>query len=676
MKCQKCGAINIANSAFCSNCGQKFPQKNRKIFLIVGIALLAIIIAIVLVVVIKKAKPVIPPDVKRTIMVYMVGSNLESSYGAGSSDLTEMINAELNLEDSNLVVYTGGSKVWYSEDLTSDNNTILELTADGLNPVLQDDAKNMGEAATLTYFLDYAYKNYKSDKYSLVLWDHGGGPIYGFGNDELNNFDSLSLVELSQALKDSPFNKKNKLEMVGFDACLMASAEVAHIFSDYADYMVASQEVEPGAGWDYSFLGIINGETTSEAIGQEIVDDYYNFYAKSSNGNMVGKNITLSFLDLTALKNLEESLNTLFTGLEVELINSGYEPMAKIRAKSSTFGITSTARQLDLVDIYNVAKVLEDVQGTNAKTLMDAVDKVVIYQKSSVSKTNGLSVFYPYASDKNSIKQTMALYQTFGFAPKYTSYLDEFVSQLLGESTTDWKITKNLPAPDTTTTDTSDFQFQLTAGQVKDYDKANYIVFRDMKDGYFMPMFKSSEVTIDGNGLLHANIKSEGLQVTSTDGSSGWLTMMEAERTKEYTYYLVSVITYNLFDENGDVLKVSDKKMQAAYLQVMVDAEHPEGQILGIVPQNDNIVAAKQLTNLDDWQYIQFLNFKYKILDSNGNYTTDWESSGEAYVYEMKTNELASLVFTDLEAEYDYYCVFMIKDLRGNMYYSGMIKMQ
>ena len=42
-------------------------------------------------------------------------------------------------------------------------------------------------------------------------------------------------------------------ELIGFDACLMASVEMASVASPYAKYMVASEEVEPGSGWDYGY---------------------------------------------------------------------------------------------------------------------------------------------------------------------------------------------------------------------------------------------------------------------------------------------------------------------------------------------------------------------------------------------------------------------------------------
>ena len=59
-------------------------------------------------------------------------------------------------------------------------------------------------------------------------------------------------AELEQALQNSPFNEQNKLSFIGFDACLMATVDVADTFSDMGKYLVASEELEPGNGWYYS----------------------------------------------------------------------------------------------------------------------------------------------------------------------------------------------------------------------------------------------------------------------------------------------------------------------------------------------------------------------------------------------------------------------------------------
>ena len=243
---------------------------------------------------------------KRTIMIYMIGSDLESQYAAASSDIDEIKSSGINFDDVNVLIYTGGTKKWINSEIPNDKNTIFKMTNSGLVKLEEYERSSMTDPDNLTNFLNYGHDKFKSSKYSLILWDHGGGPIYGYGFDE-NYVGSLTLDKLKQGLSNSKFNGK-KLEMIGFDACLMSSVEVADALSDYANYMLASQEVEPGFGWDYSFLSNVTSKTSTVDMGMSIVDYYGNYY-KGMNG---AKGITLSLLDLSKINAVESKINDLF----------------------------------------------------------------------------------------------------------------------------------------------------------------------------------------------------------------------------------------------------------------------------------------------------------------------------------------------------------------------------
>jgi hypothetical protein len=54
-----------------------------------------------------------------------------------------------------------------------------------------------------------------------------------------------------------------KLDIIGFDACLMAMYEVGSTLAPYGRYLLASELLEPGHGWDYSALGSITQGVTA-----------------------------------------------------------------------------------------------------------------------------------------------------------------------------------------------------------------------------------------------------------------------------------------------------------------------------------------------------------------------------------------------------------------------------
>ncbi|MGN0595280.1 MAG: clostripain-related cysteine peptidase, partial [Hominimerdicola sp.] len=164
----------------------------------------------------------------QTIMIYMVGSDLESEHGSASLDLTEMMNATVDTENNNILVYTGGASEWKLDGISADENTILRLSDGGFEKISTEEALNMGDADTLSSFINYGLTNYESDKYGLILWDHGSGPVLGYGYDE-NFEDLLNLQEIQASLNNSVGKQNKKLEWIGFDACLMSSLEVADI---------------------------------------------------------------------------------------------------------------------------------------------------------------------------------------------------------------------------------------------------------------------------------------------------------------------------------------------------------------------------------------------------------------------------------------------------------------
>ena len=138
----------------------------------------------------------------------------------------------------------------------------------------------MGDAQTLYEFLDFANTNYPADKVAVTFWNHGGGSVSGAAFDELYNNDSLDLAEMYQAFNQVwPADAADPaLELVGFDTCLMATIDVAAVFQDFAKYLVASEEVEPGNGWLYSgWLAELaqNPSMDGDDLGIAICNTYY-----------------------------------------------------------------------------------------------------------------------------------------------------------------------------------------------------------------------------------------------------------------------------------------------------------------------------------------------------------------------------------------------------------------
>lgn len=98
----------------------------------------------------------------------------------------------------------------------------------------------------------------------VLFWNHGGGSVTGVAFDENYRYDSLTLSELYEAFGAVyPLSAEvPPIDVIGFDACLMATIDTAYMLADVAHCLVASEEVVPGVGFEYSgWLGALAGDT-------------------------------------------------------------------------------------------------------------------------------------------------------------------------------------------------------------------------------------------------------------------------------------------------------------------------------------------------------------------------------------------------------------------------------
>ena len=89
-----------------------------------------------------------------------------------------------------------------------------------------------------------------------------------------------------------------------------------------------------------------------------------------------------------------------------------------------------------------------------------------------------------------------------------------------------------------------------------------------------------------------------------------------------------------------------------------------------IIEKGDTISA--RFVDINHYDYVQFTNYRYGILDKNGNYNPNWESSDIKYLYEVDTDSNYELVNASLD-DGDYYAIFNITDIYGNTFYSNLV---
>ncbi len=373
-----------------------------------------------------------------TLMVYLCGTDLESRSKMATSDLQEMINADIS-DKVNLIVYTGGCKSWQNNVMSNQTNQIWQVEDEGLVCLEKNlGSQSMTDPDTLSSFIKWCKKNYPANRNALIFWDHGGGSVSGFGYDEkFSSSGSMSLGEIDQALSDGGV----KFDFVGFDACLMATTENALMLTKHADYMIASEETEPGIGWYYTdWLTELSKNTSMPTleIGKMIIDDFVDTCARKC----AGQSTTLSIVDLAEAEATIPAVLAAFSKDTYELIkNEEYAQVSNARSDAREFGSSS---KIDQVDLVHLAKNMQTQEG---KALMEALLDVVKYNRTSSNMTNsyGLSIYFPFRKAAM-VDDAVGTYEQIGMDEEYMRCIQAFASMEVSGQAVSGGTTSPLPS--------------------------------------------------------------------------------------------------------------------------------------------------------------------------------------------------------------------------------------
>lgn len=659
----------------------------------------------------------------QTIMIYMVGSDLESRYGAATLDLAEMEKAMPSTGDNNIIVCTGGASKWQNSMISEDEQTLLKLNDGAFSVIDTLESKNMGEAENLCSFIEQCMENCESDLYSLILWDHGAGPILGYGLDE--NFDDImSLPEMQDALENSVGKSGKKLEWIGFDACLMSSMEICDAFAPYANYIIASQETEPGWGWNYEFLSSLSQPDMDGAhVGKEIIDYYMEYGEELFKENpRAYADLTLSCLDLNKYQQAEDTLNNFFTETHNALSIETFPHTVQQRCRVKEFGGFSSNFNYCLVDAVDLIDKLAVDDSKTEDSVINAIRDMTIYMRTNVENASGVSICYPQNPNDEYSEVCIKLDESIGFSENYVKYLNDLYAIHNGETiVSNWDITdaessvydvavpiadndeSNSEAPtdndnDITNTDdnslpsSKDICLKLTPEQKANFGSASYyilckasesdfsnIIDDDRIDDMYIFIHGGKNVKMDDAGVLHAyysnNVVYMKNEKTGELSNTPMVLIDNDSSSKEKRYLSSVVLTYAAED-------ISDWIIDAANLQIIVDSEHPNGEIRSAVPilgEDEVQRANKQLLSLDDYTYMAVTGTcNYLTRDQNGNLLPffDWEKSGSLLGFEQDLTEGYSLEVTSIKNPENYVCMFIVTDSQGNSSVSELIPLK
>ncbi|MDR0845781.1 MAG: hypothetical protein LBN71_11225 [Tannerella sp.] len=214
----------------------------------------------------------------RTVLVYMVASNLGSYLQTNIDDMISVATAK-NLNGGNLIVF-------YSRSKESSELFEIKERKDGIvvrNHIRDYDGQSAVDPATMRGVIEDVMALYPNDSYGLILSSHATAWMpsnfsampRSFGEENKKN---MEIYELAEAIPDHVF------DFLISDACSMGAIECVYELRDKASYIVASAAETPVNGFPYK--QITPCLFTDQPDLEKVTDEFYQTLKNYSYGNI------------------------------------------------------------------------------------------------------------------------------------------------------------------------------------------------------------------------------------------------------------------------------------------------------------------------------------------------------------------------------------------------------
>ena len=367
---------------------------------------------------------------KWTVLVYLCGSNLESEMGEASKDIGEMLSSGAGAsEDVCVLAATGGSARWQRYGISSSQVQYYNVRGDAPLLLAEAGRVNMGDADTLAAFVRYGLANAPAEHCALILWDHGGGPVFGMCEDENHPGDPLSLPELRDALTRGLNGRR--LDVLAFDACLMNCVDVCALAADFADYTVASQEIVNGNGLDYdAWLASLAAHPGTDAL--TLAEQMAKTYVADSASGRNAQTATMSVVRSDAMPGVTRAVDAFGAAL-TPMMASRMSSVVRLRNRLVSFGEFADDAASDLVDVQALCDAYAALLPDECARLKAAAAQAVVCNATSADiagQASGLSLFMPYSTARQDYAVIMDRYQNQrgDYAAMVTALADSFGS--------------------------------------------------------------------------------------------------------------------------------------------------------------------------------------------------------------------------------------------------------
>lgn len=346
-----------------------------------------------------------------TVLVHMNGDNdLEKE---AMADLNE-IEAGLPASGVEVIVLVDRCAGFDKTEGDWTEARLLRLRRDGDKSALASTVLarlgeiDMADPEILAAFLEGAFKAFPARRRMLVMWDHGSGwaSLSNDHDDGRGKGSHMTLPGLGRAVRRGLEGAGlAKLGLIGFDMCLMGQLETAVEIGGMAEVMVASENMEPGAGWPYDAILPLLADPAKGPLeaGRGIVEAFDQFYdAREDRGT------TLAAMDLSALDPFLRALDGLLAGLEKGL-EASWSPITRAFFFSESYASRldylrgpTGLNSLDLMDMMRrIRRAVQPFPAEEAfQAFQAAFSRLVPLSRSNADRrlSQGLAVYAPVRS--------------------------------------------------------------------------------------------------------------------------------------------------------------------------------------------------------------------------------------------------------------------------------------
>ena len=341
----------------------------------------------------------VTPVASSTVLTDTVTVTDEEGYG---SHVLAGITSGVWPDNVSIVVQTGGATRWGNR-MVNPNRTQRFLYHSGEFQELADlPLQPASNPKTLGDFLRFCRDEYPADHTMLALWDHGGGP-FGYGRDSIYG-EMMTLKQVREALSSAfePNRDDPPLDILGFDACLMANLDVVHAMDGFADFYCFSEETEPAPGWDHAaWLKALaeNPGMSPAEIARTIADVYvYQHVARGLKTSWAKTSVTFSVVDAHQGEALYEAYEDLATAQLKDAAKdiSVLSDIGRSAGRCTRYAGTK-ANLVNLIDLGNYVDLQSENYPEECVRIRELLGKAVLYHRENgcMSDSTGMSVYFP-----------------------------------------------------------------------------------------------------------------------------------------------------------------------------------------------------------------------------------------------------------------------------------------